>query len=75
MDGKRTLEPLYADCISVLFVNHKQEKGVSTVAVGMGSGVKHDVRQVIAGPSNPVVQVEDVNKLQGMLDKSSACSG
>ena len=63
-------------CMQIIFqlcFSHKQETGVSTV--GMGSGLKHDVLQLMASRGNPVVQVKDFSKLQGMLDRLSACSG
>ena len=46
------------------------------VSVGIGPAVNHEVLQLIAGPGNPVVQVEDFSKLEGMINviKSSACS-
>jgi len=53
-----------------------KQKQVNTVAVGIGSGVKKDILQQIAGAGNPVVQVEDFSQLQKMIEtiKASACS-
>ena len=54
-----------------------QEKHVNTVAVGIGPGVNKEILHQIAGPGNPVVQVNDFSQLHKMLEtiKGSACSG
>ena len=45
--------------------------------MGIGRGINHDTLQQIAGANNPVVLVDDFDKLKEEIPdiKSKACSG
>ena len=45
--------------------------------MGIGTGINHDILQQIAGPNNPVLMVDDFDKLEEKVSdiKSKACSG
>ena len=71
---------LYSNQIDNLhynFCHFKQADDIYTEAVGIGTGINQDTLQQIAGANNPVLLVDDFDKLQEEISdiKSKACSG